>query len=297
VVNKTAQESYQADLGTSVAAGGLLSVAVKEYGAKQLKVFFRPVSPLLTQNANAQSCVLAKTVTATRRLSQTSSYTVTNPGTWSYTAALSSGGSLGGGERTAAATGDLTINTEGLTDVSADLLACLLHACMLPACFWTCAGSFDNRCHWLKLPAQIVWQLCKQHLLNPSGDSLHVPTCTVQNLPQRAESQHGTCCCLPFLLQDRNYCATISVVLKGYTVSGAPAGFPTQITLPFTICFYKHNGQATAKFNFGSCGAGGGGHPAPQHACAWTCLHMPSKGLSLACMWPKLCCCMGSIVF
>jgi hypothetical protein len=133
LVNKTAQEAYQADLGTSIAAGGLLSVAVKEYGARQLKVFFRPVSPLLTQNANVQSCVLAKTVAATRRLSQTSSYTVTNPGTWSYTASLSSGGSLGGGERTAAATGDFSINTEGLTDVSADLLAaCCMHvSCML----------------------------------------------------------------------------------------------------------------------------------------------------------------------
>lgn len=133
VVNKTAQESYQADLGTSVAAGGLLSVAVKEYGAKQLKVFFHPVSPLLMQNSNAQSCVLAKTVAATRRLSQTSSYTVTNPGTWSYTASLSSGGSLGGGERTAAATGDVTIPTEGLTDVSADLLLACMHACSLHA--------------------------------------------------------------------------------------------------------------------------------------------------------------------
>jgi hypothetical protein len=89
------------------------------------------------------------------------------------------------------------------------------------------------------------------------------------------------CCCEWCLLQDRNYCATINVVLKGYTVSGAPAGFPAQITLPFTVCFYKHNGQATAKFNFGACGAGGGGHSSQQHACICVCLHLP---VNSACM-------------
>lgn len=118
VVNKTAQESYQAELGTSVAAGGLLSVAVKEYSGKQLKIFFRPVSPLLTQNANAQSCVLAKTPAATRKLTQASTYSVATPGTWSYTATLSSGGTIPGGSRAATATGDLTFSTEGAVDVS-----------------------------------------------------------------------------------------------------------------------------------------------------------------------------------
>lgn len=118
VVNRTAQEAYQTELGTSVAAGGLLSVAVKEYSGKQLRVFFRPVSPLLTANANAMSCVLAKTPTATRKLSQASSYAVTTPGTWSYSATLSSGGTLPGGSRAATATGDLTFSTEGAEDVS-----------------------------------------------------------------------------------------------------------------------------------------------------------------------------------
>ena len=59
-------------------------------------------------------------------------------------------------------------------------------------------------------------------------------------------------------MQDKNYCATITVVLKGYTVSGAPAGFPRQISLPFKVCWYKHNGQATAKFDFGTCNNGTG---------------------------------------
>lgn len=59
-------------------------------------------------------------------------------------------------------------------------------------------------------------------------------------------------------MQNQKYCATINVVLTGYTVSNAPVGFPAQITLPFSVCWYKHNGQATARFNFGSCGAGGG---------------------------------------
>lgn len=58
------------------------------------------------------------------------------------------------------------------------------------------------------------------------------------------------------LLQDKQYCATINVVLRGYTVSNALAGFPAQITLPFSVCWYKHNGQAKATFDFGSCGAG-----------------------------------------
>jgi hypothetical protein len=118
VVNRTAQEAYQTELGTSVAAGGLLSVAVKEYSGKQLRIFFLPVSPLLTANANAMSCVLAKTPTATRKLSQASTYAVTTPGTWSYSATLSSGGTLPGGSRAATATGDLTFSTEGAEDVS-----------------------------------------------------------------------------------------------------------------------------------------------------------------------------------
>jgi len=118
VWNKTAQEAYQTELGTSITAGGLLNVAVKEYGARQLRLFFRPVSPLLTQGASATSCVLAKTTAATRKLTQTAAYTVTNPGTWSYTTTLSSGGTLPGGERGAGETGDLALSTEGEEDVS-----------------------------------------------------------------------------------------------------------------------------------------------------------------------------------
>lgn len=64
--------------------------------------------------------------------------------------------------------------------------------------------------------------------------------------------------CRVAVLQDKKYCATINVVLSGYTVSNAPSGFPKQITLPFDVCWYKHNGQASARFNFGSCGKGGG---------------------------------------
>lgn len=118
VVNRTAQEAYQTELGTNVAAGGLLSVAVKEYSGKQLRVFFRPVSPLLTQNANAMSCVLAKTPATTRKLTQASTYAVTTPGTWSYSATLSSGGTIPGSQRAATETGDLSVSTEGAEDVS-----------------------------------------------------------------------------------------------------------------------------------------------------------------------------------
>lgn len=127
VLNRTAQESYQTELGTSVAVGGLLSVAVKEYSGKQLRVFFRPVSPLLTQNANAMSCVLAKTPAATRKLTQAATYSVANPGTWSYSATLSLGGTIPGGSRAATATGDLTFSTEGAQDVS--VFCCLAMAC------------------------------------------------------------------------------------------------------------------------------------------------------------------------
>lgn len=118
VVNKTAQQAYQTELGTNVAAGGLLSVAVKEYSGKQLRIFFRPVSPLLTQNANAMSCVMAKTPAATRKLTQAATYSVTTPGTWSYSATLSTGGTIPGGQRAAAATGDIAVSTEGAEDVS-----------------------------------------------------------------------------------------------------------------------------------------------------------------------------------
>jgi hypothetical protein len=69
-------------------------------------------------------------------------------------------------------------------------------------------------------------------------------------------------CCADHL-QDKKYCATINVVLSGYTVSNAPSGFPRQITLPFSVCWYKHNGQARARFSFGSCGAGGGESAGP----------------------------------
>lgn len=64
--------------------------------------------------------------------------------------------------------------------------------------------------------------------------------------------------CVRLHLQDKTYCAKISVVLKGYRVSNSPAGFPRQVTLPFDVCWYKHNGQATAKFDFGVCGTGTG---------------------------------------
>lgn len=125
VLNKTAQEAYVTELGTNIAAGGLLNVAVKEYSGKQLRVFFRPVSPLLTQSANALSCVLAKTPATTRKLTQAATYSVTTPGTWSYSATLSSGGTIPGGQRTATATGDLTVSTEGAEDVSYGTAAAL----------------------------------------------------------------------------------------------------------------------------------------------------------------------------
>jgi hypothetical protein len=124
-LNKTAQEAYVTELGTNIAAGGLLNVAVKEYSGKQLRVFFRPVSPLLTQSANALSCVLAKTPATTRKLTQAATYSVTTPGTWSYSATLSSGGTIPGGQRTATATGDLTVSTEGAEDVSCGTAAAL----------------------------------------------------------------------------------------------------------------------------------------------------------------------------
>lgn len=156
VLNKTAQEAYQTELGTSIAAGGLLNVAVKEYGAKQLRLFFRPVSPLLTQGANAMSCVLAKTPAATRKLTQAATYSVTKPGTWSYTTSLSSGGAIAGGEHEATATGDLTLPTEGTDNVSTvDALTqsdrCALQALVLSSthcmlCSRHCKALQDGAC-------------------------------------------------------------------------------------------------------------------------------------------------------
>lgn len=83
-------------------------------------------------------------------------------------------------------------------------------------------------------------------------------------------------------LQDKHQCATINVVLSGYTVSNAPAGFPRQITLPFSVCWYKHNGQAKATFDFGSCGVGAGG-PSNFFFCAGVWLtSQPAGGCARA---------------
>jgi hypothetical protein len=253
VVNRTAQEAYQTELGTSVAAGGLLSVAVKEYSGKQLRVFFRPVSPLLTANANAMSCVLAKTPTATRKLSQASTYAVTTPGSWSYSATLSSGGTLPGGSRAATATGDLTFSTEGAEDVSDGRP---LHA---PACSTAAGCNADSFIEFLgvlsRCPA--LAEFCT------SAAACQAYVSTQDNSHRHMCSLADKGCCCADLLQDKKYCATINVVLSGYTVSNAPSGFPRQITLPFSVCWYKHNGQASARFNFGSCGAGGGESAGP----------------------------------
>jgi hypothetical protein len=118
VLNRTAQEAYTSTLGASISADGLLSVAVKEYGAKQLRFFFMPSSPLLTASANAATCVLANLPAAATRKLQAASYTVTSPGTWSYSVTFSPGGTIDGGDKLAGAVGDVTFPTEGLQDVS-----------------------------------------------------------------------------------------------------------------------------------------------------------------------------------
>jgi hypothetical protein len=118
VLSKAAQEANLTALGTSISADGLLTVAVKEYGSKQLRFFFSPSSPLLTANANAQACVQATLPAAARRRLQAATYTVTSAGSWSYSVAFNTGGSVNGGDKAAGEVGDATLTVENTPDVS-----------------------------------------------------------------------------------------------------------------------------------------------------------------------------------
>uniref|UniRef100_A0A383VQ16 Uncharacterized protein n=1 Tax=Tetradesmus obliquus TaxID=3088 RepID=A0A383VQ16_TETOB len=53
-------------------------------------------------------------------------------------------------------------------------------------------------------------------------------------------------------------CATITVTVSGYAVSPSPAGLPASLTSSHTVCWYRHDGQASAKFDFQSCADPGG---------------------------------------
>lgn len=128
VFSKTAQEANLAALGTSISADGLLNVAVKEYGAKQLRVFFMPSSPLFTAGASAQACVIDATPAATHKRSLlAATYSVANPATWSYTVTFSSGGSIDGGDKSVGDVGDMIFPTEGTLDVSLAGYTCNMH--------------------------------------------------------------------------------------------------------------------------------------------------------------------------
>lgn len=48
-------------------------------------------------------------------------------------------------------------------------------------------------------------------------------------------------------------CATISVTVSGYSITPKPAGFPNSFTSSYQVCWYRHDGQASADFNFLQC--------------------------------------------
>lgn len=69
---------------------------------------------------------------------------------------------------------------------------------------------------------------------------------------------HNAALLLVVLLLQVETCAAITVTVSGYAVSPSPAGLPASLTSSHTVCWYRHDGQASAKFDFQSCADPGG---------------------------------------
>jgi hypothetical protein len=94
---------------------------------------------------------------------------------------------------------------------------------------------------------------------------LQVETCATITVPKPYASWHAflpgvspqgcahLLLLLLFLLLQVETCATITITLSNYALSPVPAGMPSTLTSTHKVCWFRHDGQASANMDFQSC--------------------------------------------